>query len=228
MRPARPRWRRAVEQEADRADLVGQRDPAHHLAAVAEPGQHAEAGPRQPPEHAAAGAEDEAAAQVNDADPGVAGGRGGGLPVGHHPGQEGLARGRVLGDRGAAGIAVPADRGGDDERRGPGRQTHQGGGERPGREHPAGPDLRLVGGGPAVVADPGASQVNARGHAGQDRVARVGGVRIPADLVGGARRPPDQADDLVAVRLQACRQRGPDQPGRAGDRYLHRSQHAGR
>ena len=108
---------------------------------------------------------------------------------------------------------------------GRGDSSRQGGGERPGREHPAGPDLRLVGGGPAVVADPGAGQVNARGHAGQDRVARVGGARIPADLVGGARRPPDQADDLVAVRLQACRQRGADQPGRAGDRYLHRSQH---
>ena len=59
----------AVEQEADRADLVGERDPAHHLVAVAEAGQHAEAGrERQPAEHAAAGTEDEAAAQVGDAD----------------------------------------------------------------------------------------------------------------------------------------------------------------
>jgi hypothetical protein len=65
-------------------------------------------------------------------------------------------------------------------------------------------------------------------NVGQDRIARVGGARVPADLVGGARRPPDEADDLVAVRPQACRQRGTDQPGRAGDRYLHRSHHPGR
>ena len=56
-------------------------------------------------------------------------------------------------------------------------------GERAGGEHPAGPDLRLVRGGPAVVADPGAGQVHHGVHAGQRRVARVGGARVPADLV---------------------------------------------
>src|SRR6185312_11953650 len=68
------------------------------------------------------------------------------------------------------------------------------------------------------------------------RVARVGRARVPADLTGrsvtgrtvarralaiGPRRPPDEADDLVAVRPQASRQRGTDQAGRTGDRYLH-------
>ncbi len=107
----------AVEQEADRPDLVGQRDPAHHLVPVTEARQHAEAGgQRQPAEHAAARAEHEPAAQVDDADARRAGRVGGRLPVVHDAREERLARRGALGDLAAAGVAVPADRGGGDER----------------------------------------------------------------------------------------------------------------
>ena len=66
-----------------------------------------------------------------------------------------------------------------------GRGSRRGerGGEGRGGEHPAGPDLRLVAGGPAVVAHPGAGQVHDGVDAGQRRVAGVGGARVPADLL---------------------------------------------
>ncbi len=60
------------------------------------------------------------------------------------------------------------------------------GGQGRGGEHPAGPDLRLVAGGPPVVAHARARQVHDRVDTGQRRVARVGGARIPAHLFAGA------------------------------------------
>jgi hypothetical protein len=83
VRPAPPG---PVEQEPDRPHLIGQRDPAHHLLTVTEAGQQAKArGQRQPGEHAAAGAEHQPAAQVNDADAGLAGRIGRRLPVMDNP-----------------------------------------------------------------------------------------------------------------------------------------------
>ena len=49
----------------------------------------------------------------------------------------------------------------------------------------------------------------------------VGCTRVPADLVGGPRGPPDEPDHLVAVGAQAGHERGADQAGRTGDRDLH-------
>jgi hypothetical protein len=66
-----------------------------------------------------------------------------------------------------------------------------------------------------VIAHARARQVHDGVDTGQGRVTRVRGARVPAHLFTGAlavtaRRPPDEADDLVAVRPQAGRQRGTD------------------
>jgi hypothetical protein len=64
-----------------------------------------------------------------------------------------------------------------------------------------------------VVADARARQVDAGVDVAERWIPRVGGAGVPADLIAVMRRPPDQADDLVAVRPQARRQYRADQPG---------------
>ena len=79
-----------------------------------------------------------------------------------------------------------------------------------GGEHPAGPDLRLVGGGPPVIADPGACQVDHRVDARERRVARVGGARVPADLAdrpGAGRRIAGRPVAGRSACLPACPRR---------------------
>ena len=220
----RPHRAVEVQQEADGPDLVGERNPAHHLGTGAEPGEQPElGGQQQAAQHAAALAKDEAAARVHDADALLGRWCSRCLPVVHHAGQEPLPGRGVLGDLPAAGIAVPADSGGGDEDLGRDGKPGQHARERAGGEYPAGPDLRLVRPGPAVVAHSSAGQVHASVDAVEGRVTRVGGAGVPADFPGPAdvgpvsadrvRRPPDQADDLVAICPQACRQRGTNQPG---------------
>jgi hypothetical protein len=108
----------AAEQERERGDLVGQRDPAHDLAAGGEPGQDPQPGQREHPgEQPAARREDQAAARVHDPDAGVGGRLGGRLPVPDQASEEGLPGRRGLVDLASASVAVPAD----------GRGRHQGG-----------------------------------------------------------------------------------------------------
>src|SRR5262249_1600674 len=62
------------QQEPDGADLVGERDPAHHLAAVAQPRQQPQPpGQRQPRQDPPPGAEPKAAAQGRGAEAGAGG-----------------------------------------------------------------------------------------------------------------------------------------------------------
>ena len=116
--------------------------------------------------------------------PACARGLGGGLPVGDDAGQEPLPAGAssvtsrppVSPYQPIAEAAIRTFGGGC--------LRGQHGGQRPGGQDPAGPDLRLVGPGPAVVADARARQVHAGVDAAERRIARVGGARVPADLVG--------------------------------------------
>ena len=235
---------RPVEQEAHRPDLVGERDPAHVLAAG--PERYAESeleDGHQPAQRAAACGKDEAGAQVRGPDP-----RGPRrvcrlLPVPDEVGQESRARRRGLVRLTAVGVPVPADGRSAQQR---GRrlvQPGQPGGERPGAANPAVPDLRFARGRPAPVSDPGparwttaATSVKARGSSppstesgSQADTASSGAAASSACGPGcGAtprrRRTAGQPGHLVAVAAQAGSERGADQARRARDRDF-RSDH---
>ncbi len=183
---------RTVEQEADRADLVRQRDPAHRLVAVTEPGQQAEPGrrratsPAPPPPEPRTRPLRRCATRI----PAWRAGSAAASQSCYQAGQERLARRGVFGDLPAAGVAVPADGRGGDQRRRARLGRRERGGQAPGGEDPAGPDLRLVGGRPAVIADPAPARCTTASTPRQRRVARVGRPRVPAHLVEWLGSPP--------------------------------------
>ena len=211
--------RAVLQQEADRADLVVQRDPRHVLRAIAEPGAEGEpkasfiARAARPTGTAPAGP------RMHDPRPRVAGRLGGGLPF-----AQDLRRGtpfRVAPTR----PARPHRR-----RRSSGRRlAEQGGhavlgdgaGQYVGRHAAAVADRLAARAAPGPVRDANAVQVD---H-GVDTVERARRRRArragpsPARRAGGL--PPDQAQHFVPAGPEVGDKGGSDQAGRTGHDDAH-------
>ena len=210
----RPGDLRAGEQEAHDRCVVRERDPAHDLRARPQTGAQPEPERRQHAgQHPAAPGHHDTGAHRDHADAGLLGLARRGLPLPDHVGQETGTGGGGLIDLPPAGIPVPAD----------GRSRQQNGwrrarrcqraGQCPGAPDPAGPDLFLVGGGPAPAGHVRPRQVDGGVEAVQGAGSEPAGGRegVPGDLVLAGRRPADQLDHLVAAVAQGSHQGGPDQ-----------------
>src|SRR5439155_68463 len=104
------------ERVVDRAHEIVQRDPAHPLGAAADGPPRAQTeGREHRGEGAAAAAQRHADPEPHDADPGVRGGLGGGLPLAADLGEKARARRALLAEELRAAVAVVADGGGGDE-----------------------------------------------------------------------------------------------------------------
>ena len=145
---------------------------------------------RAPP----AGAENDAEAEMEDADAGVDGGLGGGLPLLAEIGEKAGAERRGFVDELVAAIAVDADGRGNKEHSGRMAEAGEGGGEGAGGVDAALGDFALVVGGPAMGGEICAGEMDGGSEAFEAlgvRNRRCGG-GIPLELIGlgrGASEP---------------------------------------
>jgi hypothetical protein len=174
-------------------------------------------------EQAAMLVERQAGTQQHDPGPGVLGRAGGGLPYPADVGEEVGAGGRVLGYRAVAGVAVPTHRGRLQQDLGAVGlgQMRDGTRDGAGAVEPAGTDLALVAGGPALVADARPSQVHDGVGRGDRRRVELAGRRLPGHFAGVPRGPADEAGHVVALLAQPVGEAGAEEAGSTGHENPH-------
>lgn len=184
---------------------------------------HAEAEPGvEGFEQAMATDEGHADAEVDDANPGGAGGLGGGFPVARDLGEEAAADAGGFGEFLLAAVAVDTDAGGDDEDFGGLWAGGDGVGDEAGAVDAAGADAIAFAFGPASESDGFAGEVDhgvesVEGALG-DLAAFGPGAGVPEDFAGGGVSA-DKADDIVPGGGEDGAERGADGAGGAADAY---------
>src|SRR5881396_1524897 len=170
---------------------------------------------------AAAAAQRHADPEPHDADPGVRGGLGGGLPLAADLGEKARARRALLAEELRAAVAVVADGGGGDEDARRALEPGEGSRQAPRRVHAARADPALLRLGPAAARDALARKVHERVHAGEGRRFERAGFGVPArDGLSRRGRPPraaDETQDAVAGGRERRDERRADEPARTRD-----------
>jgi len=218
-----------VKQEEDSGKDIGERDPAHELAAAAETASEAETEDgQQTGEGAGTGAEDDTEAKMENADAGVDSGLSGRFPFLAKIGEKTGAGERGFVEEGFAAVAVDANGGGDEERFWGTAEAGQGGGEDARGEDAANGEFAGVVLCPAVGSEVGAGEMNGGGKIFKPLNVSDGGGggEVPQELVGKGGGRTDQLQnrgiprgqgttESCAKHARAARQ---EVPGRLGIR----------